>query len=61
MKILEQTFESNGTLFKSSNGKIYCQGFGTTIDDHSMHYTWIEIKREYMTKEFKELLKENNL
>ena len=61
MKIVEQTFEHNGHIFKTSDGKIYCQGFVTTIDNHSMHYTLIEIKQEHMTEEFKKILKENKL
>jgi hypothetical protein len=60
MIILEQIFEHKGIIFKASNGKIYCQVFGTTIDNHSMHYSWSEIKKELMTEEFKKMLKENN-
>jgi hypothetical protein len=61
MKILEKIFEHEGIIFKITNDRIYCQVFGTTIDDHSMHYSWSEIKKEIMTESFKELLKQNNL
>jgi hypothetical protein len=61
MKIVEQIFEHKGIIFKANDDKIYCQGFGTTIDNHSMHYTWIELKQEHMTESFKKMLKENKL
>ncbi|MFA5207476.1 MAG: hypothetical protein WC428_02350 [Candidatus Paceibacterota bacterium] len=61
MNILEQIFEHKGIVFKASGNKIYCQVFGTTIDNHSMHYSWLEVRQELMTKEFKEMLKENKL
>jgi predicted heme/steroid binding protein len=61
MKIVEQIFEHKGILFKASDGRIYCQVFGTTIYDHSMHYSWSEVKKEIMTEEFKKMLKENKI
>jgi hypothetical protein len=61
MKIVEQTFEHKGNIFKAANGKIYCQVFGTTIDNHSMHYSWFEVKEGLMTEGFKKMLKENKL
>jgi hypothetical protein len=59
VKIVEQIFEHKGIIFKASDGKIYCQVFGTTIDNHSMHYSWSEVKQEIMTEGFKKMLKEN--
>jgi len=61
MEIIGKIFTHNGIKFKSLNDRIYCEVFGTTIDNHSMHYSWSEVKKELMTENFKKLLKENNI
>jgi hypothetical protein len=61
MNVISTTINYKGTLIKVENGKVFARAFGTTINNHSMHWTWQEIKQEAMKRDFKDYLKENNL
>ena len=60
-KILELTIDYKGFSIKIVGGRVYAQAFGTTIYDHSMHYSWVEIKQKDMSEKFKRFLINNNL
>ena len=61
MNVISTTINYKGTPIKVENGKVFARAFGTTINNHSMHWTWQEIKQEAMKRDFKDYLKENNL
>lgn len=61
MNVISTTVEYKGTPIKVQNGKVFARAFGTTINNHSMHWSWQEIKQEAMKREFKDFLKQNNL
>lgn len=61
MNVISTTINYKGTPIKVENGKVFARAFGTTINNHSMHWTWQEIKQEAMKRDFKNYLKENNL
>ena len=61
MNVISTTINYKGTPIKVENGKVFARAFGTTINNHSMHWTWQEIKQEAMKIDFKDYLKENNL
>lgn len=59
--IISITVQYKGWPIKIEGDKIFLRAFGTTIYDHSMHWNWMEVKYEDLTKELKLFLKENNL
>tara|TARA_R110000751_G_scaffold278492_1_gene380820 strand:+ start:67 stop:255 length:189 start_codon:yes stop_codon:yes gene_type:complete len=61
MNVISTTINYKGTPIRVENGKVFARAFGTTINNHSMHWTWQEIKQEAMKRDFKNHLKENNL
>lgn len=61
MNIISTTVEHNGVPLKIESGKIYARAFGTTIHNQSMHWSWIEIKKEDLKPEVLKMLKEKNL
>lgn len=61
MNVISTTVEYKGTPIKVQNGKVFARAFGTIINNHSMHWSWQEIKQEAMKREFKDFLKQNNL
>ena len=61
MNVISTTINYKGTPIKVENGRVFARAFGTTINNHSMHWTWQEIKQEAMKRDFKDYLKENNL
>ena len=46
---------------KVENGKIFLRAFGTTIYNHSMHWSWMEVKASDLKPELRELLKDKGL
>ena len=44
MNVISTTLEYKGWPVKIENGKIFLRAFGTTINNHSMHYSWVEVK-----------------
>lgn len=61
MNVISTTINYKGTPIKIENGKVFVRAFGTTINNHSMHWSWQEINQEVMKTDFKDYLKENNL
>ena len=46
---------------KVENGKIFLRAFGTTIYNHSMHWSWMEVKASDLKPELRNLLNEKGL
>jgi len=61
MNIISTTIEYKGNPIKIENGKIYLRAFGTTMYNHSMHYSWVEWKLSDLKPELRELLKKGGL
>lgn len=61
MNVISTTLEYKGSPVKIENGKIFLRAFGTTINNHSMHYSWMEVKASNLKPELKDLLKEKGL
>ena len=60
MGVISTKINYKGNIIKIENGKVFARAFGTTINNHSMHWSWQEVKRVNMKKDFKRYLKENN-
>lgn len=58
MNVISTTIEYKGSPIKIEYGKIYLRAFGTTIYNHSMHWSWMEVKKEDLKDELRKLLKE---
>lgn len=56
MNIISTTFEYKGTSIKIENRKIFLSAFGTTLYNHSMHWSWIEVKASDLKPELHKLL-----
>ena len=61
MNVISTTLEYKGSPVKIENGKVFLRAFGTTINNHSMHYSWMEVKVSNLKTELKDLLKEKGL
>ncbi|QQO97009.1 hypothetical protein Nekkels1_10 [Cellulophaga phage Nekkels_1] len=61
MNLISTTINYSGTPIKIENGKVFARAFGSTINNHSMHWTWQEIPQDNMKRDFKKYLEENNL
>lgn len=61
MKVIETTIDFEGYPIKIRNEKVFLPSFGTTITNHSMHWSYIEVPNEKLSDKLKKLLKENNL
>lgn len=61
MNVISITIEYKGIPIKIEDGKIFLRSFGTTILDHSMHWSWMEIKIDDLKPDLKKLLKSQNL
>ena len=61
MNIISTTIEYKGNPIKVENGKVFLRAFGTTINNHSMHYSWMEAKVSDLKPELRELLKDKGL
>lgn len=57
MNVISTTINYKGTPIKIENGKVFARAFGTTINNHSMHWSWQEINQETMKRDFKDYLK----
>jgi hypothetical protein len=53
LKIIETTIEYQGCPVKIRNGKVFIYQFGTTIYNHSMHYSLIELPRDKWSDDFR--------
>ena len=61
MNVISTTVEYKGMLVKVENGKIFLRVFGTTIYNHSMHWSWMGVKASDLKDELHQLLKEKGL
>ena len=61
MNVISTTLEYKGSPVKIENGKVFLRAFGTTINNHSMHYSWMEVKVSNLKTELKDLLKQKGL
>jgi len=61
MNIISTTVEYKGVPVRIEGGKIFLRAFGTTINNRSMHWSWIEIKESDLNPELKQLLKQKAL
>ena len=61
MKTISTIVDYKGCPVKIENSKIFLRSFGTTIYNHSMHWTWHEVDVSVLKDELRQLLKENNL
>ena len=59
--IISVTIEYAGGPVKIENGKIFLRQFGTTIYNKNMHYSWVEVPKEKLSKDLLKHLKENHL
>ena len=58
MNVISTTIEYKGNPMKIEDGKIFLRAFGTTIYNHSMHWSWVEVKKEDLKDDLRRLLKE---
>ena len=56
--IKEITVEYKGVDFRIKDGIVYVQQFGTTILNHSQHWSWIDIDVDDLKEEVQEFLKQ---
>ena len=62
MNVISTVIEYKGMPVKvEKSGKIFLRAFGTTIYNHSMHWSWIEVKASDLKDELRQLLKEKGL
>ncbi len=61
MNTISTTVEYNGIFVKVEGGKVFLRAFGTTIYNHSMHWSWMEVKESDLKPELRKLLKEKGL
>lgn len=61
MKTISTTIEYKGMPVKIENGKIFLRAFGTTIYNHSTHWSWMQVNVKDLNSELRELLKEKEL
>lgn len=60
MKVISTIVDYKGNPVKIENGKVYARAFGTTINNHSMHYSWLEITNN-LNADLKKELKQQQL
>ena len=61
MKIISISLEYKGLPVKVENGKIFLRAFGTTIYNHSMHWSWMEVKASDLKDDLRNELKGKGL
>ena len=61
MNIISTTIEYNGASVKIENGKVFLRAFGTTAYNQSMHWSWLEVPKDKLKKELRDLLEERGL
>lgn len=44
MEQISTTVEINGAILKIEGGRVFARAFGTTIQNKSMHWSWLEIE-----------------
>ena len=61
MNTISTTLEFNGTVIKVENGHVFARAFGTTIYNHSPHWSWLEVEKDNLKHNLKRELKERGL
>lgn len=61
VKILEQVIDYEGHAIHIRDGRVFVWAFGTTIYNHSMHYSLVELPPEKWADKFKKYLQDNKL
>jgi hypothetical protein len=61
MNVISTTVEYKGMPVKVENGKIFLRAFGTTIYNHSMHWSWMEVKASDLKAETKTTIKRKRI
>jgi hypothetical protein len=61
INIISTIVEYDGMPIKIEGDKIYLRAFGTTLYDHTMHWSWIKIEQNNLKPEIKKLLKRKGL
>ena len=61
MKVISTTVEYKGYPVKAENGRVFLKCFGTTIHNHLMHWSWVEVSTNNLKPELYKLLKEKRL
>lgn len=61
METLSTTVEYKGSPVKIENGKVFLLAFGTTITNHSMHHSWMEVKESNLNPDLRKELRERGL
>ena len=61
VEVISTTVNYKGMPVKVEDGKVFLRAFGTTIYNHSMHWTWAEVSTDALKPELRQLLKKNSL
>lgn len=61
MQTISTTVEFNGAVIKVENGRVFARAFGTTIYNHSPHWSWLEIDKDGLKSDLKRELVERGL
>ena len=61
MKVVSTTIEYEGYQIKVSNGKVFLPQFGTTINNHALHWSYMEVPIEKLKPELRTLLQRDGL
>lgn len=61
METISTTVMYKGYPIKVENKRVYLPSFGTTINNHSMHWSYIEVPVDKLTEELREELENKNL
>lgn len=61
MEIISTTINFKGCPVKIENRKVYLRAFGTSIHNHSRHWSWMEVEVSNLKLELRDLLKTNKL
>lgn len=61
MTTISTTIEYKGAIVKVEDGKVYARAFGTTIQNHSMHWSWLHVPTDKLKDDLVKLLKQKEL
>lgn len=61
MNVISTIIDYKGVRIKVEGEKIYTLAFGTTINNRSMHWSWIELRQKDLKPELLNVLKEKKL
>lgn len=61
LDIISTTINWKGAIIKVENDKVYTRAFGTSINNKSMHHSWLEISSDNIADDLKKDLTDNGL